>query len=130
MRMVEDPGFELVAASLRADANDLRAFAEALAVKLEGALPGHTRVERKGGLLSRGKPVQAIAVTFGELCYRLDVDGGRLDPSRQKAVRGIVLHTDRLGLDEWIDGLSRELTAVAAASEQSREALARMLGAS
>ena len=127
---MEDPGFELVAASLRADATDLQAFAEALAVKLQGALPGHTQVERHGGLLARGKPVRAIAVTFGEVCYRLDVDGGRIDSSRQKEVRGIVLHTDRLELDEWIDGLSRELAAVAASSEQSRDALARMLGAS
>lgn len=126
---MEDPGFDLVAASLRADASDLRAFAEALAIKLEGALPGHTRVERRGGLLSRGKPVRSIAVTFGELCYRLEVDGGQLGPCRQKAVRGIVLHTEDLPLDDWIDGLSRELTAMAATSEQSREALARMLGA-
>ena len=41
---MEDPGFELVAASLRADATDLAAFVEALAVKLEGALPGSVRV--------------------------------------------------------------------------------------
>ena len=45
---MEDPGFELVAASLRADATDLAAFVEALAVKLEGALPGSVRVERRG----------------------------------------------------------------------------------
>lgn len=127
---MDDLGFDLVAASLRADANDLRAFAEALAIKLEQALPGHTQVQRRGGLLSRGKPVRSISVSFGELCYRLDVDGGQLDPCRQKAVRGIVLHTEQLPLDDWIDALSRELTAVAAASEQSREALARMLGAS
>ena len=126
---MEEPDFDLVAASLRADTVDTRAFAAALAVKLEQALPGLVQVERKGGLFSKDKQVRSISATFGEQCYRLDVDGGRVEASRQKSVRGIVLHTDRLGLDEWIDGLSRELTAAASTSEQSRAALARMLGA-
>jgi hypothetical protein len=126
---VEEPDFDLVAASLRADTVDMHAFAAALAVKLEQALPGLVEVERKGGLFSKDKQVRSISATFGEQCYRLDVDGGRVEASRQRSVRGIVLHTDRLGLDEWIDGVSRELTAAASTSEQSRAALARMLGA-
>jgi hypothetical protein len=128
--VVDEPGFDLLAAALRADASDLRAFAEALAVKLDQALPEQARVQRRGGLLSREHRVRSIEVTFGEICYRLDVDGGSLDPCRQRKVRGIVLRTERLALDEWIDGLSRELAALAASSEQSRAALARMLGAS
>jgi len=36
----EAEDFEMVAASLRADSADLRTFVEALAAKLEGALPG------------------------------------------------------------------------------------------
>jgi hypothetical protein len=126
---VEEPDFDLVAASLRADTLDMRAFAAALAVKLEQALPGLVQVERKGGLFSKDKQVRSISATFGEQCYRLDVDGGRVEATRRRSVRGIVLHTDTLGLDEWIDGLSRELTAAASTSEQSRAALARMLGA-
>jgi hypothetical protein len=38
---------DLLAASLRADASDLGAFVEALAVKLEEAVPGAVRVERR-----------------------------------------------------------------------------------
>ena len=127
---MEDPDFDLVAASLRADTVDMHAFAEALAVKLEQTLPGLVDVERRGGLFSRDKQVRSISATFGEQCYRLVVDAGRVVASRQRSVRGIVLHTDQLALDEWIDGLSRELTAAASTSEQSRAALARMLGAS
>jgi hypothetical protein len=127
---VEEADFDLVAASLRADTVDMRAFASALAVKLEQALPGLVEVERKGGLFSKDKQVRSVSATFGEQCYRLDVDGGRVQARRQRSVRGIVLHTDTLGLDEWIDGLSRELTSAASTSEQSRAALARMLGAS
>lgn len=127
---MEEADFDLVAASLRADTVDMRAFASALAVKLEQALPGLVEVERKGGLFSKDKQVRSVSATFGEQCYRLDVDGGRVQARRQRSVRGIVLHTDTLGLDEWIDGLSRELTSAASTSEQSRAALARMLGAS
>ena len=46
---------DLLAASLRADAGDVDAFVEALAVKLEAALPGQVEVERRGGLLRRAQ---------------------------------------------------------------------------
>ena len=121
-------GFDLVTASLRADAQDLRSFAEALAVKLEDALPDITRVERRGdGLFSRTKRVRRIAVTIDDAAYVLEVDGARLTPIRQTEVRGIVLKRDELALDEWIDALGHALAALAAISEQSRAALERML---
>src|SRR2546423_181318 len=64
---MEDPGFELVAASLRADATDLAAFVEALAVKLEGALPGSVRVERRGGgLFSREERLRTLGAEAGQ----------------------------------------------------------------
>ena len=46
---------ELVTASLRADASDLGTFVEALAVKLEEALPNGVRVVRRGGLFGAKK---------------------------------------------------------------------------
>ena len=50
---MEEGSFDMVAAGLRADAADLDAFVEALAVKLEGALPGRVTIARQGGLFSR-----------------------------------------------------------------------------
>ena len=44
---MDDPGFDLVAASLRADTTDLNAFVQALAVKLEGALPDSVKARRE-----------------------------------------------------------------------------------
>ena len=96
---MEDPGFELVAASLRADATDMAAFVEALAVKLEGALPGSVRVERRGGLFSREKRVRRIAVTMAETRYDLERDDGSLRTSRSSEVRGIVIKSEPLDLD-------------------------------
>jgi hypothetical protein len=126
---MEDPGFDLVAASLRADTTDLVAFVEALATKLEGALPGDVTVERKGGgLLGRGtRHVRRISVGMEEGRYDLEWAGAKLETSRCNEVRGIVIKSERLSLDEWIDALSRELTDRAQKSERSRIALQRLL---
>jgi hypothetical protein len=125
---MDDPGFDLVAASLRADTTDLNAFVEALAVKLEGALPDSVRVDRKGGgLLSREKRVRRISIGMDEARYDLERVGGSIETSRCNEVRGIVIKSERLGLDEWIDALSRELTSRAQQSERSMLALQRLL---
>ena len=125
---MDDPGFDLVAASLRADTTDLNAFVEALAVKLEGALPDSVSVDRKGaGLLSREKRVRRISIGMDEARYDLERVGGSIETSRCNEVRGIVIKSERLGLDEWIDALSRELTQRARQSERSMLALQRLL---
>jgi len=121
--------FDLVAASLRADAADSRGLAEALAVRLESALPSQTRVHRRSRkFLSRDKVVQAIEVHAGENRYALTVDDrGGLETTRSAAVRGIVLKNDPLALDEWIDSLARDIADQARASAQGRQALERLL---
>jgi hypothetical protein len=121
--------FDLVAASLRADAADSRGLAEALAVRLETALPSQTRVQRRARkFLSRDKVVRAIEVNAGENRYVLTVgEGGALETTRSAAVRGIVLKNDPLALDEWIDALARDIAEQARAGEQGRQALERLL---
>jgi hypothetical protein len=121
--------FDRVAASLRADTSDVRAYCEALAVRLEGALPAQTRVERKAKrFLSGDKVVRSIAIDAGENRYSLTVDPrGAVEATRSAAVRGIVLKNDPLPLDEWIDALARDLSQQAQQSEQGRLALERLL---
>jgi hypothetical protein len=121
--------FDLVAASLRSDAADSRGLAEALAVRLESALPTQTRVKRRSKrFLSGEKVVRQIEVDAGENRYTLAVDDrGTLDARRSAAVRGIVLKNDPLPLDAWIDALARDLADQAATSEQGRLALERLL---
>ena len=118
-----------VAASLRADSGDVRGYCEALAVKLEAALPGQTRVERRSRkFLSRDKVVRRLEVDAGENRYALRVDErGGVEASRSAAVRGIVLKNDPLPLEAWIDALAQDLAEQAAASEQGRLALERLL---
>jgi hypothetical protein len=119
---------EMFAASLRADNTDVKAFLEALAVKLEGALPGLTAVTRQGGMFAREHPVKEISVSLGEYQYRIGRDRqGPLVAQRAKIVRGIVLKTEQIAVDQWIDDLSEALVQVAGQSTQARTALERFL---
>ena len=122
-------GFELLAASLRADAGDSRAFLEALATKLGGALPQRVQVERGGGLFSHAHPVRRLTVNLGEWQYFLEAGpGSELNASRMHAVRGIALKSEPLAVDVWIEALSMELAALAQRSAQDHAALQRLLG--
>jgi len=128
--MGTQPGdFEMVAASLRADSGDLPAYVDALAVKLEGALPGRCEVDRRAKrLFSHEKVVRKLSLSIGDWRYTLEADGaGNVTTGRAKAVRGIVLKTEQLPLADWIASLARDLSSEAATSEQARIALERLL---
>ena len=119
---------ELFAASLRADKTDLKTFLDALAVKLEGSLPDYTRVTRQGGFFSRERSVKEIVVSLGEYQYRIGREKqGSLVAIRAHVVRGIVLKTEQIPVDQWIDELSEALAQLASRSAQSRAALERFL---
>lgn len=121
-------GFELLAASFRASAGDLKTFVPLLAEKLEAALPGRVRVERRRtGFLSGGRVVSRLECSFGERRYVLAAGGGAWEPSRATVVRGIALKSEPLLLDAWIDGLAEDLAREAQASEESRRAVEQLL---
>jgi len=119
---------ELFAASLRADKAELKTFLDALAIKLEGSLPDHTRVTRHGSFFSHERPVKEILVSLGEYQYRIGKEKqGFLVAVREHMVRGIVLKTEQTTVDQWIDELSEALAQLASHSAQSRAALERFL---
>ncbi|HEU5380055.1 MAG TPA: hypothetical protein VFV38_31920 [Ktedonobacteraceae bacterium] len=119
---------DMLAASLRADSTDLKAFLEALASKLAGALPNQTQVTRQHKLFSREHPVREIIVTLGDYQYRISYEPPKpLITLRAKTVRGIVLKTDQLPMDLWINELAGDLAQEAAQSAQAHAALERFL---
>ena len=121
--------FELVAASLRSAGGDLDAFVEVLATKLELALPGRVKVERQSvRFLGKQKRVRRLECDLGGRRYLLAADTGAVEARRAEAVRGIVLKSERLPIDAWIDSLAQDLTEQAQANEQSRAALETLLG--
>ena len=65
---MEDRGFDLDAAGLRAGSADMATGIEVLAAKLEDALPAETAVRRRSrGFLSREKVVEEIEVCTARL---------------------------------------------------------------
>jgi len=120
-------GFELVAASIRADASDLKTFMDALAVKLEQALPGMVLVERDGGLFRKERKVKAIRVQLEDRMYELSRAGLQVEAKVSHQVRGITLKNEVLRLEAWIAELSHHLTRHAESSAEARAALERLV---
>jgi hypothetical protein len=124
----ESEDFELLAASLRASSGDLKTFVEVLADKLERSLPGRVTVERRAvRRFSKEKRVRRIELSLGDNRYIAVAHEGALETRCAKAVRGVVLKSEVLTLDAWLDALARDLALEARASEQSRLALDELL---
>lgn len=123
----EGMGFDLLAASLRADTTDTRIFLEVLATKLGGALPQRTTVEREHHLFRKEQPVRRIQINLGDRSYALMAQPHGLLAQRVHVVRGIALKTEEISLDQWIDELVQGLSALAQRSAQDRAALERLM---
>ncbi len=95
--------FDLEAAWLRRAQGDLKAFMEALAVRLEGALPQHVTVERvRDGLLSKTSHVARIAVRTESATYSLSFIKGVIAATKAKVVRGVVISTAAIPVPAWL----------------------------
>ncbi len=127
--MSEEDTFDLAAAGLRGEGAELAMSVEVLAAKLEQALPGQARVERRGaGLLGRGeKRVRAVRVELGSTAYLLGVDGGRVEGFRERQVGGIKIKREPLDPNAWIAALTADLRAEAERSAHARAALEELL---
>jgi hypothetical protein len=106
--------FDIEAALLRRSQGDLRAFMEALAVRLEGALPQQVSVERrKDGLLSKVSHVARIEVRTEKAIYSLSLIKGLLSATRAKRVRGVVISTATVTAAAWLGEVRAEVSALA-----------------
>ncbi len=121
------PNLDLLAAALRADGGDLGAYIESLAVKLEQAVPGRVRVERRRSGLRGPKAVRSVALDAGDRRLELSWTGGSLQARTAKLSGGIVLKNETLDVDEWVAALGQILAAEAERSEATRRALERLL---
>lgn len=123
------PGFELMAASLRADAEDVATFMESLAVKLEAALPGRVSVYRWRARMFGPKAVGKIVVDLGgerlELGYERSAE--RVEARRARVSGGITLSSEPISIEAWIETLSEALAREAEHSSQTRQVLERLL---
>ena len=118
---------DLLAASLRADWSDLSAFVESLAAKLEEAVPGRVRVDRRRSGMFGAKAVRGVVVDLGDRRLELRTERGTVETRCAKTSGGIVLKNAVLETDEWLAVLSDALAAEARRSETTRKALERLL---
>jgi hypothetical protein len=126
---LSDPGIDidLLAASLRADSGDLGSFVEALAVKLEEAVPGAVRVQRRRDGMFGPKRVQRIALDAGDQRLELETAGAGIETTCSRLSGGIVLKREQLDTDEWLAALGGALAVQAQRSQTTRQALERLL---
>jgi hypothetical protein len=119
---------DLVAAQLRADARDLPALVEALATRLEGAMPQAVTVERRRtGLLSGRRRVARITCRLGDDAWTVVNDDGVVTAQREKTVRGIRLSSEELPMGRWLTGLVDAAAGSAQVGEDTHRALRELL---
>jgi hypothetical protein len=119
---------DLLAASLRADASDLGAFVEGLAAKLEDALPGRAKVQRARRGMFGPKIVRKIAVDgSGDRLELTRSEDDVIETRRSRLSSGIVLKSETIDTDEWLQAVGETLATEAQRSEKTRQALERLL---
>jgi hypothetical protein len=125
---------ELLAAALRADVADLDVYARVLTNSLAEALPeGMVAVQHdpslRDRLAGRAGPVTAIRIDCGELGLELGLGRGGQPAARAvRIVKGVVISTREIGVEEWTRLLAEQLAKRARESAAARGALARLLG--
>lgn len=106
--------FDLDAAVLRRSETELRAFMEALAVRLDGALPGRVSIDRRrDGMFSKTSHVARLTLRGDRAVYELACDRGRLDATRAKLVRGVVISSSSISPQDWLAEVKGEVQALA-----------------
>lgn len=120
--------FDLSAAIWRKEMTDEKAFIVALAERLSQALPGKVKVEKKKKLFSKDEYVSLIEVAFEEVGFSIKFHPQQgVTAEKAKVVRDIRLRTDRISFDEWLSGLSAEITLYAQKHSEIRSSLERFL---
>jgi hypothetical protein len=127
-----DPGFDMVAAQVRADASDADTFFKVLTAKLSDALGDRVRLERSGGLLKRDRPVTGVELDLtsagaGTVLSARRERGGVVACTVARKVRGIVLSTKPVSMPEWVEELVSALGEESRRSEQTWNALHGLL---
>ena len=127
LRTENEPTFDVEAAGLRADGADLLVAIEALARKLEHALPHATKVRRRSTRpFSKNKRVARVVVKLGWTRYRLSHHGRRYRRTRGFPLRRHV-RLRQLELTDWVDALTADLRERAWANGHLRANLARLV---
>jgi hypothetical protein len=126
---------DALAAALRADSADLDVYARVLTTSLADALPaGMVEVQRDQSMRDRlaGRPgeVRTLRIGLGELSLELSRGkAGAPEARAARAVRGVIISSREITVDEWTRLLADQLAVIARDSAAARSALSKLLGA-
>ena len=118
---------DLLAASLRADGSEIGSFVEVIAVKLEEAVPGLVKVQRRRDGMFGPKRAVAVALDAGDQRLELRRSGAGVQARSSRLSGGIVLKSEIVDTDVWLVALGTALAAEARRSQTTRQALERLL---
>ena len=118
---------ELLAASFREDLGDVNAFVEGLAAKLAELLPTRVRVDRRRTGFRGPKVVERIEFDAGDRRLELRYDGRSVETRNSRLSGGIVLKSDTVTVDVWLEALGQAVADEAQRSAATRQALERLL---
>jgi hypothetical protein len=118
---------DLLAASLRADGSEIGSFVEVIAIKLEEAVPGLVKVERRRDGMFGPKRAVAVALDAGDQRLELRRSGAGVQARSSRLSGGIVLKSEIVDTDVWLIALGTALAAEARRSQTTRQALERLL---
>lgn len=127
---------DALAAALRADSADLEVYARVLTTSLVDALPsGMVEIERDQSMRDRlaGRPgvVRSLRIALGEVSLELSRGPAGAPIARAaRAVRGVIISSREITVDEWTHLLADQLASRARDSAAARAALGRLLGQS
>lgn len=127
---------DALAAALRADSADLEVYARVLTTSLADALPaGMVEVQRDQSMRDRlaGRPgvVRTLRIGLGEISLELSRGNSGAPVARAaRAVRGVIISSREITVDEWTRLLADQLAVIARDSAAARAALSKLLGAS
>ncbi|WP_293898942.1 hypothetical protein [Phenylobacterium sp.] len=103
---------------------EVRTYVEALADRLERALPDRVTVERKReGLFSKETHVASLTFRGDKAIYALTIGKGQVTATRGKVVRGVSISSTQMQPPEWLAELGDELRIVAQQTGEASEAL-------
>ena len=123
-----DLGFDLAAASLRADEPEVARAVEVFAAKLEAALPSACRVKRRRRRPWSGESrVTKVEVHLGESFFHLTRSRHGIVAVRTQHVHDMHRRTEMLSLADWLRSLEGALRERAASSSEARAALEELL---
>lgn len=115
---------DVLATMLRADQKEAAALVEGLAERLQSVIPDNITIVRAGWVLSSTRPVKQLLVRFDDCHLQIEKDkNGKVTAASIKVVRGVVLKTTKISLDEWVALLAAELSKAAENNASTREAL-------